>query len=224
MSFEDFFSKGVLESYANIDITFAYVVISMIVCIVLMLLVCLVYYLKIRKYFFSREFAVSLIALAVITTAIILTIQSSVVISLGMVGALSIVRFRTAIKNPLDLIFLFWAIANGIICGSGLYYVAIALTLTVGVVVLLSDDFGFKNNNRILSLEGKYPYDKQLLENIIKRHVRFWGIRTENIRNGRVNIIMELRYVKNNEMLLQELYDANMFESISMLKQDGEID
>ncbi|MBR3274700.1 MAG: DUF4956 domain-containing protein, partial [Clostridia bacterium] len=96
MSFSDIFKKGFLTSYANTEITFRYAVLAMLICLAISLVICAVYYFKSRKYFFSKEFAVSLVALSVITVSVILTIQASVVVSLGMVGALSIVRFRTA--------------------------------------------------------------------------------------------------------------------------------
>ena len=78
-----------------------------------------------RRAFVNRNFTLSLIALSVITAAIILTIQSNIVVSLGMVGALSIIRFRTAVKDPLDLVFLFWSIGAGIMCGAGFALIAV---------------------------------------------------------------------------------------------------
>lgn len=224
MSFNDIFKKGFLSSYANTEITFQYAVIAMFVCVIISAVICTIYYFKARKYFFSKEFAVSLIALAIITTAVILTIQSSIVVSLGMVGALSIVRFRTAIKNPLDLVFLFWAIAVGIICGTGLYYIAVGLTLIVGVVVLLSDEIPGLPRNKILVLDGAYPYDEERLKNILKKHTKYWNVKTESIHNDDVNLIIEVRGVKDNGEFLREIRRMKKFHNISLLKQEGTVD
>ena len=224
MTFSDIFKKGFLSSYANTEITFQYAVIAMMVCVMISAVICAVYYFKARKYFFSKEFAVSLIALAVITTAVILTIQSSIVVSLGMVGALSIVRFRTAIKNPLDLVFLFWAISVGIICGAGLYYIAVALTFIAGIVVLLTDEIPGLPRNRILVLDGSYPYDENDLKDILNANTKYWNIRTESVHNEEVNLIIEVRGIKEQSSLIKEIKALGTFHDVSLLIQEGVID
>ena len=115
MNFSDIFKRSFLEGYASTDITAINVTIALLITSVLALYIFFAYRLVTRKTFYSKSFNISLAGVSVITAAIILTIQSSIVVSLGMVGALSIVRFRTAIKEPLDLMFLFWSISVGII-------------------------------------------------------------------------------------------------------------
>jgi uncharacterized membrane protein YhiD involved in acid resistance len=226
MSFSDIFKKGFLNSYTNTEITFQYAVIAMLVCVLISVVICAVYYFKSRKYFFSKEFAVSLVALAIITTAVILTIQSSIVVSLGMVGALSIVRFRTAIKNPLDLVFLFWAIAVGIICGAGIYYIAVALTLIVGIVVLLSDEVPGLPRNKILVLDGTYPYREEELTKILKKHTKYFNVRSESVHNDSVNLIIEVRGRATVESgaLIGEIRAMGEFHDVSLLVQEGAVD
>ena len=224
MSFRDVFKKGFLTSYANSDITFKYALIAMFVCLMISLIICAVYYLKSRKYFFSKEFAVSLMALSLITVSVILTIQSSVVESLGMVGALSIVRFRTAIKNPLDLVFLFWAISIGIICGAGLFYIAVPLTIILGIATLLSDEVPGLPANKILVLDGGYPYDEAAMVGILKKYVKWYNIRTESVHNDGVNLIIEVRRVKDSAGLIRELRGSGTFHDVSLLAQEGSVD
>lgn len=223
MSFNDVFKKGFLQSYDN-NITFQYAVSIMLICLIISLVICVVYYFKAKKYFFSKEFAVSLVALAVITSAIILTIQSSIVISLGMVGALSIVRFRTAIKNPLDLIFLFWSISVGIICGAGLLYIAIPLTLILSIVILLSDELPNIQQNRILVLDGRYPYNKDELTEVLKKYVKYYSVRTESIHADSVNLIIEVKGVRDGSAMLAELKAGEDFHDIAFLVQEGTVD
>lgn len=224
MSFRDIFRKGFLTSYANREITFKYAVICMAICLAIALVICAVYYMKSRKYFFSKEFAVSLVGLSVITVSVILTIQSSVVVSLGMVGALSIVRFRTAIKNPLDLVFLFWSISIGIICGAGLFYIAVPVTLILGVAILLSDEVPGLPRNRILVLDGKYPHDEAAMLAILKKYVKWYNIRTESVHNDSVNLIIEVRRVKNSADMIRELKGLGAFNDVSLLIQEGSVD
>ena len=224
MGFNDIFKKGFLTSYANTEITFRYAVLAMLICLAISLVICTVYYFKSRKYFFSKEFAVSLVALSVITVSVILTIQASVVVSLGMVGALSIVRFRTAIKNPLDLVFLFWSIATGIICGAGLYFIALPLTLILGIAILLSDEVPGVSRNRILVLDGSYPYDEAQTLSIVKKYAKWYNVRTESVHNDAVNLIIEVRKVKDSPALIRELRQTGAFHDVSLLVQEGTID
>jgi len=156
--------------------------------------------------------------------SVILTIQASVVVSLGMVGALSIVRFRTAIKNPLDLVFLFWSIATGIICGAGLYFIALPLTLILGIAILLSDEVPGVARNRILVLDGSYPYDEKQTMDIVKKYARWYNVRTESVHNDAVNLIIEVRKVKDSAGLIRELRQTGVFSDVSLLVQEGTID
>ena len=138
MSFKDIFKKSFLEGYASAEITTLTIVTALGIACALALYIFIVYRVVTRKTFYSKNFNITLAGITVITAALILTMQSSVVLSLGMVGALSIVRFRTAIKDPMDLMFLFWSISVGIICGAGLAQVAVILSvvLTLGILIL----------------------------------------------------------------------------------------
>ena len=224
MSFRDIFKKGFLTSYANTEVTFRYAMFALAVCVGIALVICAVYYFKSRKYFFSREFAVSMVALSAITASVILTIQSSVVVSLGMVGALSIVRFRTAIKNPLDLVFLFWSITVGIICGAGLFYIAIMLTLVLGVLILLSDEVPGVARNRILVLDGAYPFDEAGTMAIVKKYAKWYNVRTQSVHNDEVNLIIEVRRVRDGAGLIRDLKATGAFHDVSLIVQEGTID
>ena len=128
-TFSDIFKKSFLEGMNGSNVT------TLLVTCILAIYNFIVYYVAARRNFYSKSFNISLALIAVITASIILAMQSNVVISLGMVGALSIVRFRTAIKDPTDLMFLFWAISVGIICGAGMFKVAIitSVILTLGL-------------------------------------------------------------------------------------------
>ncbi len=224
MSFRDIFKKGFLTSYANADITFRYAMFAMLACLGIALVICAVYWFKSRKYFFSREFAVALVALSEITVAVILTIQSSVVVSLGMVGALSIVRFRTAIKNPLDLVFLFWSITVGIICGAGLFYIAITLTLVLSIVILLSDEVPGAARNKLLVLDGSYPFDEKQTMAVVRQYAKWHNVRTQSVHNDQVNLIIEVRRVKDAAGMIAALKQLGTFHDVSLIVQEGAID
>ncbi|MDR2524846.1 MAG: DUF4956 domain-containing protein [Oscillospiraceae bacterium] len=121
--------KSVLDQFTALSASS--VVLALIASFLISMLVLLIYRLTFRGVIFSKAFALSLPLLAMITAMVIATISSNLMLSLGMVGALSIVRFRTAVKDPVDTVFMFWAIGVGIVCGAGYNYYLIALVSTV---------------------------------------------------------------------------------------------
>ena len=129
MNFSDIFKKGFLSSYTSENISVPHITAVLLITAAIAAYIFIVYRLVTKKTFYSRNFNIALAGIAVVTAGIILAVQSSIVISLGMVGALSIVRFRTAIKEPMDLCFLFWSIAVGICCGAHMTEVAVVLSL-----------------------------------------------------------------------------------------------
>ena len=120
MSFRDVIKKSVLEGFVQSDIGTVAVLVTLGITTLLALYIYYIYRLSSRSAFYSRDFNKTLALMPVVTAAIVLAMQSSIVISLGMVGALSIVRFRNAVKDPMDLLFLFWSISVGIVCGARL--------------------------------------------------------------------------------------------------------
>jgi uncharacterized membrane protein YhiD involved in acid resistance len=156
-----------------------------------------------------------------ITAAIILTIQFSLVISLGMVGALSIVRFRTAVKDPMDLVFLFWSIGTGIICGAGLSEIAVilALLLTIGVLVL--DRIPVVSVPMLLVVNAD---DCGMEEKIVETAKRYCGVckvKSRNLSGNRLNMILELRTKQESE-LVRAVNGLEHMTSVSLLSHDGE--
>ena len=131
MTFNDIIKKSFLEQFNTVDISAMSIMISLLVALLLGGFVFWIYRSVCTKSFYSKNFAISLIVISLITTIVIMTVKSNLIISLGMVGALSIVRFRTPIKEPIDLAFLFWSIAIGIICGAGTYQIAFIGSLII---------------------------------------------------------------------------------------------
>lgn len=137
ITFKELFNEGFLEKQAVSNLQLDYVLLVLAITLVLGAFIFLVYRLTFDGVIYSHRFNGSLIMVALITALIIMTIQSNVILSLGMVGALSIVRFRTALKDPMDIVYMFYAIAVGITTGTGLFYVAIFGTIFIGVVVMV---------------------------------------------------------------------------------------
>ena len=160
--------------------------------------------------------------MALITAAIIITIQSSIVVSLGMVGALSIVRFRTAIKDPLDLVFLFWAIAVGIICGVGLYNVAGVVSIIVTILIFVLDMIPVAKVPMILVVRTAYHDMQEDIIGVVAEASSYYKVKSRNITGNQLNMIIELR-TKEESTLLDNIWNLEGVEYASLLDHDGEV-
>lgn len=135
-NFSDIFKNSFLDNF-NQSMSKSSVIVTMLMALLFALIVFYVYKLTCDNVVYSKKFNVTMSLMTLVTAAVVMSMQANVVVSLGMVGALSIVRFRTAIKEPKDLLFLFWAISNGIIIGAGVYFVVciLAVVLTIGLLL-----------------------------------------------------------------------------------------
>lgn len=222
MTFSDIFKKSFLEGYANTDISTYTVIISLLITCFLALYIFFVYRLVTRKTFYSKNFDIALAGVSVITAAIILTIQSSIVVSLGMVGALSIVRFRTAIKDPIDLMFLFWSISVGIICGAGLSMIAVILSLimTIGIVIL--NIIPVAKAPMILVINATSTDIEEQLTETIKKYAKHVSVKSRNLSANEIDLTYELR-TNEGKNLIQECLKVNGVTSASLLNHEGEV-
>ena len=159
--------------------------------------------------------------ISVVTAGIILAMQSSIVLSLGMVGALSIVRFRTAIKDPMDLLFLFWSIGTGIICGAGLYKIAIILAVLVTIGILILDMLPVRISPYLLIVNA----DSKEIEDSVLELVKSKGaykMKSKNITAKGMDMILEVK-TKNDKELIDQLSELKGITSVSILAHDGEV-
>lgn len=222
MSFIDIFKKSFLEGYASVRIDVAQIVICMVITVLIAAYIFLIYRMVNKNAFYNRNFNLSLIALAVITAAVILTIQSNIVISLGMVGALSIVRFRTAIKDPMDLVFLFWSTSVGIICGAGFAVVAVVASIVITVIILLFDRVPSGMTAVILLVNASdYKTEGRIME-IVEKHCRMFQVKARNLTKDKLNMAVEVQ-TKEGGRLVEELMDVESVISASLVDHDGEV-
>lgn len=222
MSFKDVMKKSFLEGFNAAEITTGSIILVLIVTSMLALYIYGIYRVTTRKTFYSKSFNISLVALAIITAAIIISIQSSVVISLGMVGALSIVRFRTAIKEPMDLVFLFWSISVGIICGAGQFEVAALTSVIITVFILVLEMLPISKPPMILVINAADRGAEEALISVVESHCKNYRIKSRNISSSGLDMILEVRLADGKEML-RELGELETVDSVSLLSHDGEI-
>lgn len=168
MKYIDIIKNSFLENFSS-AISIEQILLSLLTAFIIAIFIVFVYKKTYTGVVYSKNFSLCLILLSMITSLIICTINSNLSLSLGMVGALSIVRFRTAIKEPLDTVFMFWAIAIGIMCGAGLYVIALLASLLVGIFYFVSYIMGFKAKSQyLLILKYDIDYDDKIIEKINK--------------------------------------------------------
>ena len=222
MSFSDIFKNSFLNGFSSTEIDAKTIIISLLITSIIGVYIFLIYRSVTRKTFYSKTFNISLIAMAVITAAIILTIQSNIVLSLGMVGALSIVRFRTAIKDPLDLVFLYWSISIGIICGAGLAEISVILSLLITIVVFVMQKYPNKKLSMILVVNStNLENDSKIIE-IVKQYSKYYKIKSKNLTSTSIDMIVEVKVNEESE-LIHKVMELEGITSASLLSHDGEI-
>ena len=222
MTFHDIFKKSFLEGFASAEITTVTVVVALGIACALALYIFFVYRVITRKTFYSKNFNISLAGITVITASLILTMQSSVVLSLGMVGALSIVRFRTAIKDPMDLMFLFWSISVGIICGAGLAQVAVILSVVITVGILVLDRLPVAKAPMILVVNASDLDAEEAVTETVKKYVKHFTVKSRNMTGDTLDLVLEVRTAEGSA-LVRDLMRLESVTSASLLSHDGEV-
>lgn len=221
MNFKDIFKKSFMNGFYNTEVNLATIVLSLFVVCLIAAYIFFAYRMLTRKSFYNKNFAISLAALAIITATIIMTIQSSIVISLGMVGALSIVRFRTAIKEPMDLVFLFWSISAGIICGAGLYSLAIIASLVVTAAIFVLDLIPVTKAPMLLIVNSSDLDAEDALVDVVKRYSKFYKIKSRNVTQQQLDLVIEVN-VKEEAALVKDVCALKGMDSVALLSHDGE--
>ena len=171
---------------------------------------------------YSSSFGVSLIAMTFITTFVILAVTSNVVLSLGMVGALSIVRFRAAIKEPLDLTFLFWSIAVGIVIGAGMLPLAVIGSILIGVILILFVNKKTSDNPYILVMkcenDGAEKHALDQVKNAVKKHV----VKSKTVSANGIELTLEVRLKEMTSEFVNELTKITGVESAVLVSYNGD--
>ena len=220
MSFSDIFKSSFLESITAV--TILDMVLTIVLAFGIGLFIFYVYKKTYQGVMYSSSFGVTLIALTMITSQVILAVTSNVVLSLGMVGALSIVRFRTAIKEPLDIAFLFWSIAAGIILASGMIPLAVIGSVIIGLILLFFVNRKPHKNPFIIVLSfTDHEAENDAME-YLDTQVERCNIKSKSAQNGLVEINAEIRLKDNNTDFINELSSINGVNSAVLVSFNGE--
>ena len=221
MGFNDILKKSFVQTTAD-NMSRGDIVTALLVTCLLAVYIFCIYRVTTKKVFYNKSFNISLVALALITTAIILSIQSSVVISLGMVGALSIVRFRTAVKEPMDLVFLFWSISVGIICGAGLFEIAILASILITVAILALDKLPETKAPMILVVDSSDIDSEEAIMAVVDKYSAHSKIKSRNMNAEGLNMVIEVK-IRESAKCIREINRLDGMNHVSLIAQEGEV-
>lgn len=221
MSIQDIIKKSFLQQF-DTDVSTPKILVVLLLTAVIGVYIFFVYRITCRKAFYSRSFAISLVVNGMVTASIIMAMQSNVVISLGMVGALSIVRFRTAVKDPMDLGYLFWSISVGIICGAGLVEIAVLASVMITMVMLFLHFVPNAKPALLLIVNAESADAEQRLVEVLKKDAKCFKIKSRNITATGVDMIVELK-TKQEHQLITAVYAVEGIRSASLMTHDGEV-
>jgi len=222
MTFTDAIKNSVLESFAASDLTTTSIVFTLAASAALGFYIYLIYRLNTKSSFYSRTFNKTLALLPMITSCILLAMQSNLIISLGMVGALSIVRFRNAVKDPMDLTFLFWSISVGIVVGAGLFELAAIFSLAFTVMVFALDLLPAFHTPYLLVVAAESLESEERVWDEIRAVAKGATLRSRNVTKNAVELVVEIKMGKDYSVV-NRIAEIDGVYSVNLLSHDGEV-
>ena len=220
MTFNDIFKSSFLENVSSVSLLD--MALTLVLAFGIGLFIFMVYKKTYQGVMYSSSFGVTLIALTMITGMVILAVTSNVVLSLGMVGALSIVRFRTAIKEPLDIAFLFWSIAAGIVLAAGMIPLAVIGSVVIGIILLVFVNKKSHTNPYIVVIQCMDHVAEKKATVYLQSKCERCVIKSKSAQKGNVEMNMEIRLKEDNTDFINELSDMNGITSAVLVSYNGD--
>lgn len=220
MSFNDIFKSSFLENVSSFSLLD--MLLGMVFSVVVGLFIFLIYKKTFNGVMYSNSFALTLVGLSLVTTLVIMAVTSNVVLSLGMVGALSIVRFRTAIKEPMEIIFLFWSIASGIVIGAGMIPLAVLGSVIIGVVLLIFANRKISENPYILIFNCNDETSEKSALDVIEKSVIRYVIKTKTVNADGIEVTAEIRTKDISTEFVNRINEVEGVENATLVSYNGE--
>ena len=220
MTFQDIFKSSFLENVTSVSLFD--MALAMILAFALGMFIFLIYKKTFAGVMYSSSFGVTLVALTMISTLVILAVTSNVVLSLGMVGALSIVRFRTAIKEPLDIAFLFWSIAVGIVLAAGMIPLAVFGSVAIGIFLLIFVNRKSHVNPYIVVLRCQDHDSETAAVVFLKKQVQRMTVKSKTAQKGAIELNLEVRMKDENTDFINILSEMAGVTSAVLVSYNGD--
>lgn len=220
MSFQDVFKSSFMESVTEFSVVD--ILIGMLIALVIGLFIFVVYRKTFNGVMYSSGFALSLVGLSLVTTLVIMAVTSNVVLSLGMVGALSIVRFRAAIKEPIEIVYLFWAIAAGIVIGAGMIPLVVIGSAIIGIILILFANRKVHENPYILILNCVDEKSEKEALVLTGEAVKKFMIKSKTVNGGGIELTAEIRLKDAATSFVNRLHDIDGVSNATLVSYNGE--
>lgn len=220
MSFGDIFKSSFLESvteFSAVD-----VMIGMVFALIIGLFIMLIYKKSFSGVMYSRGFAMSLVGLSLVTTLVIMAVTSNVVLSLGMVGALSIVRFRAAIKEPMEIVFLFWSLAVGIVIGAGMIPLAVIGSLIIGLIFILFVNLKISHTPYILIVNCADENAEKSAMELIEKSVGKYVVKSKTVNDSGIELTVEIRIKDPATSFVNSIKEVAGVSSATLVTYNGD--
>lgn len=220
MTFNDIFKSSFLESVMEFSVVDT--LIGMLFALVISLIIFVIYKKTFSGIMYSTGFAMSLVGLSLVTTLVIMAVTSNVVLSLGMVGALSIVRFRTAIKEPMEIVFLFWALAIGIVIGAGMIPLAVIGSVIIGIILVMFANKKIHNTPYILIVNCNNEKAEQNVMNIIEKSVDKYIVKSKTVNEAGMELTAEIRVKDAATSFVNRVNEVSGVSGATLVTFNGE--
>jgi uncharacterized membrane protein YhiD involved in acid resistance len=218
----DWLPEDVIGQYSSQSISFEQIIFIIISVFLLSLLILFTYKRSYQTTVYNRSFAISLPVIAMVTSVIIISVSSNIILSLGMVGALSIVRFRTAIKNPFDTVFMFWAVGLGVTSGAGLILVAVLSTVVISLVIFLLIALEtFVSSYFLIIRTNNKDIEEQVLQAVTEIYGKF-SLRNKTIKDGKLDLTLEVRSKEDKYTMVNRIKDIDGVKTVMLLSHQGD--
>ena len=220
MTFNDIFKSSFLENVSEFSILDT--LIGLAVALVIGLFIFIIYKKTLTGVLYSSGFALTLVGLSLVTTLVIMAVTSNVVLSLGMVGALSIVRFRTAIKEPVEIVFLFWSLAVGIVIGAGMIPLAVIGSAIIGVILLLFANRKIHNDPYILVTNCTDENAENAVMDILDKEAAHCVVKSKTVTTSSIELTAELRTKTASSAFVNAIAQLPGVETATLVSYNGE--
>jgi uncharacterized membrane protein YhiD involved in acid resistance len=219
MTWQDFLKN---TDFFTTDVSVTSIALTLVFSFALGLFIFFIYRVSYKGVMYSKTFNVTLIAMSMITSSIILAITSNIILSLGMVGALSIVRFRTAIKDPIDVAYLFWAVGVGIVCGAGLVMLALTSTVVIGIILFVFSKISDVKTPYLLVISYQTEETNDLIFKLIESEAKRYRLKSKVFNGTSYELTVEIRERKRTASIVNKIKGINYVNSVALLGYDGD--
>jgi len=208
--------------FSTTELSVSLIAFTLLLSFALSLFIFFVYRASYKGVMYSKTFNITLVAMTMITSSIILAITSNIILSLGMVGALSIIRFRTPIKDPIDIAFLFWSVGTGIVCGAGLWILALISSVIIGIILVMFSKISDVRKPFLLVISYQTEEADDSVMKLIEKEVKKYQLKSKVFSDDKYELTIGIRERERSADLVNSIGSIKNVNSVALLGYDGD--